>query len=343
MIDKLTIMWGLPGSGKTHFVRENYLNSVFRKIYTAETPYNSNVILALDYKVEFKDSRYNMIPVENATFGRDMTFQGRHRYFDTVVRSQEMMIINPGRVFDVVVDTPCCSYKYFKSLAEMLALLMLHTDSVVIEAFREDRKTCKDNDIGRRSVDSKFSIENMDFDFPEADKLREILVSKLGDKVPSIKVHEHTTKSKDIWKSVMGNYIMGSQSQDEFFNSSILKSASYSMGGTLYGIGGEQLHSIEAEPMDEFTELDDLLEKLCPTLSFILYRQIKSELVKVVEQDESDYYSRCTSAHYEIDLSELYNFLKDNGVFMQSSEYKTNSSDSDEFDWEIIERQSSRL
>lgn len=87
MIDKLTIMWGLPGSGKTHFVRENYLNNVFRKIYTAETPYNKNVILALDYKVECRDSRYNMVPVENATFGRDMTFQGRHRYFDTVVRS----------------------------------------------------------------------------------------------------------------------------------------------------------------------------------------------------------------------------------------------------------------
>lgn len=62
----------------------------------------------------------------------------------------------------------------------------------------------------------------------------------------------------------------------------------------------------------------------------------------MVEQDESDYYSRCTSAHYEIDLSELYSFLKSNGVIMQSSEYQTNSSDSDEFGWEIIERQSNR-
>lgn len=314
MSRSIVLMWGLPGSGKTHFVRETYLKNNGRKVYTSVNPYGSTVILALDYKVRAVNGKVNLVPVEDTVYSMTMTPERRLREFESSLNSVEKLFTS-GKVSTVVVDTPCCSYEYFRTIVGKISEMLLYADVIDVEAFEENREICKVNDYGRRNIDSRFSIDSMPFDFPTADSLSEIVRSAIGDRNVRVVVNKHSVFQKDTWKNIMQKYLR--DAGEEFIPDSILKSESYSLGGTIYGIGGEVTHQVEGEPMGEFTELDDLLVDLCPELTFVLYRQIKSGLVKIVEQDDSDYYSRCSSVHYEIDLAQLYEFLERNNVKMR--------------------------
>lgn len=333
MNHSVVLMWGLPGSGKTHFVRETYLKNSGRSIYTSMNPGGHTAVVALDYKVRATNGKIDLIPVEDTIYGMKLTPERRLREFESSLNSVEKLFIS-DKVNTLVVDTPCCSYDYFKTLVNKLSLILAHTDLLEVEAFRENREVCKINDYGRRNVDSQFSIDNMPLDFPDASSLIDIISSEIGNRNIKVMINEHTVFKKDSWKGAMQKYLRGAG--EEYDNNSILKSTSYSLGGTLYGIGGESMHQIEAEPMGEFTELDNLLIELCPELPFIFYKQIKDTLVEVVEQDDSDYYSKCSSAHYEIDLKKLYDFL-----IMRDIKLNYTDDDTDgraEYDWEILER-----
>jgi hypothetical protein len=64
-------------------------------------------------------------------------------------------------------------------------------------------------------------------------------------------------------------------------------------GGNCWG--GEANQSVSAEPEPEFEEFDKILEKVCPSISFIQYKRLVQECVVVGEgSGYGEYYGNYT-------------------------------------------------
>ena len=89
----------------------------------------------------------------------------------------------------------------------------------------------------------------------------------------------------------------------------ILRSESWSNGGTWCDCWGNTSH-IHAESPQEFSTLDDLLYRICPNLTFLQYKHIKKNCVKLINYTDRDYYGGSEAKSYwECDLHKLYEEL----------------------------------
>ena len=93
-----------------------------------------------------------------------------------------------------------------------------------------------------------------------------------------------------------------------------MTSDSWRTGGTLCSYDG---WTSEVEPEKQpqtFTEFDDLLEKLCPNISFLTYKKLYSACVTIEDDYENDYYGgRQYHSRYCCKLNLLYEMLKERG------------------------------
>lgn len=77
----------------------------------------------------------------------------------------------------------------------------------------------------------------------------------------------------------------------------------------------------EAEPEPEFEELDAILEKSCPGITFLQYKRLCSVLIEKDSSHDNDYYGNCADyAIKKFDLRRLYEHLRDNGLLQQGEE-----------------------
>lgn len=71
--------------------------------------------------------------------------------------------------------------------------------------------------------------------------------------------------------------------------------------------------SSETEP--DFESFDQLLEKVCPNISFLQYKNICSQVGRKYDSSLGEYYGNCTNyAHKYIDMKELYDCLVDKEI-----------------------------
>jgi len=134
-------------------------------------------------------------------------------------------------------------------------------------------------------------------------------IMKLEEKFPKmkdkIKMNQHTTIQKPDWKAFGEKYELYMDENGK------VKGESWCLGGSwadCWGGGGSV--SGEAQP-DGFRELDELLEKVCPNITFLQYKGIYNEIVLTDEYGDSDYYGGSTSYAYKYFMVEnLYNALK---------------------------------
>lgn len=85
-------------------------------------------------------------------------------------------------------------------------------------------------------------------------------------------------------------------------------------GGSCWDTGDEpdRHHAYHTEP-EEFYELDSLLEKFAPAISFLQYKKLK-ELVESSEESQGEYYGNSTDYRTEyVYLDKLYTFLSERG------------------------------
>ena len=96
-----------------------------------------------------------------------------------------------------------------------------------------------------------------------------------------------------------------------------IASSSWTTGGLSGGDcwGGSACNPVGSEPEPEFNELDKVLGLFEPTISFLTYKDIIKQLVKVEESTSSDYYANYTNESRKIvDLKALFNYLCDKNV-----------------------------
>jgi len=175
---------------------------------------------------------------------------------------------------------------------------------VVIHYWNENREYCNWNDKGRREADSNITIDNA-----KMDSLKEIMT--LREDFPKIKffkkVYDVEKKPRwKVWADINELYI-----NDE----GILKGSSWSLGGSWNDCWGNTGSISPETPPEGMSELDDLLEKVSPSITFLQYKKIMNECVSVHEYSDHDYYGGCTYHNqYQLNVSCLYNYLVDKGL-----------------------------
>lgn len=170
---------------------------------------------------------------------------------------------------------------------------------IVIHHWRENRDNCLYNDKYRRDKSCKASIMNLPLDDPNGyDFESEIEVS----------IEYHDVMKKTIYE---GEFEPISREDNT------IRSNTWCSGGDWADCWGNH-GSCETEDPVEFTELDNLLERICPNLTFLQYKKIERECVEVDTDFNSDYYGGCQQdSYYKCDLKKLYETLMEMGLISE--------------------------
>lgn len=168
-----------------------------------------------------------------------------------------------------------------------------------VEYWPADRETCLKNDNGRRPVDSRQTIKKGVLD----EMTEEILLKATGLKIP---VNIHKTVLKAEYKTMIDDMKEFSRSiEDEryLYSSEWYVSAEYP---------DKVFISKDDKAISDFEELDEILEKYFPNITYLQYKRLKRECVDVYDFDTNDYYTGTIYwAKYRCDLEKLYKFIKE--------------------------------
>ena len=159
--------------------------------------------------------------------------------------------------------------------------------------WQPDIEACIHNDIGRRTKDSRLDIETTQFEEPAVELIK---IWNLAGRVTQMQVMR-----KPIWKTLV---------PENKNHPNELRSERWRTGGEWGDCWGDRgTHSAD-KPPDTFKEFDELLTKICPTISFLQYKKIYGECVTTKDEHESGYYGSYSDyLYYSCDLIKLNNML----------------------------------
>lgn len=166
---------------------------------------------------------------------------------------------------------------------------------IEIYEWRENREACLANDEGRRDTSSWITIKNAVWEPVDLDEIGNGLNHPYGKlTVDYFDVKVWSTKEK----------VLSEGDED-----GKLYSDSWCGGGTWGNCWGGS-GTVSAEPPVDFTQLDDLLSKYKPDITFLQYKRLMAECVETEESYEHDYYGGTTTSYrYVCDLKKLAEFL----------------------------------
>lgn len=210
--------------------------------------------------------------------------------------------MNSFNIDTIVVDglnlTNDSIIKRIKDVKKNITLPKYWTFTII--RWKEDRDTCLKNDKNRRKESSVKTITNAIFEDLDLEKIKE------KTHLNEIKVVYKTVKLKqDYYKDVKdpkkynikGNYLISNE---------------WMLGGTMrsYDNDWNNVYSpLSADDTPDFTELDEYLEEIYPTISFLTYKKIKKECVDVVQYEDRDYYSVTENAYYRCNLEKMFEII----------------------------------
>jgi hypothetical protein len=78
-------------------------------------------------------------------------------------------------------------------------------------------------------------------------------------------------------------------------------------GGSCWGT---RHSAINVEPEPELIQLDQILERVCPNISFLQYKRLCQELIKIEKYTDNGYYGNYTDyCRKYVNLPELWRYL----------------------------------
>lgn len=288
---KVIITYGLPGSGKTHFCNE------VRKKWLK--PQN-NRYLSLD-QVAMMNGDGPKIPKRRKILDA-IKHDTNYCFGDTLIIDG---LITTIEALKDVIESCCYSSKTSR------------TYEFNIHVWNEDRESCEMNDFGRvkmkegRYVLANETLKNIPYEEVTTEALTKIF-NEMPDNA-TYKIVRHSVVVKDDYVRYFQErrlYLEEPETptikEDE---SKYLMSKSWCLGGSSGNYLGQTSY-VSAEDTPQFEELYELLEHICPELTFVNGIKIMKELVKVHQYGESDFYGGTVSyARYKISYKELYEML----------------------------------
>ena len=280
-IKKIILTVGLPGSGKTTFC-EKYVEAN-------------------------KDKEVNHIEFDKyrkTSYGKNIGFESvllkrMKEYEDEVLLLDTLLLDNNGVIKSI---------EYLKDNLEVI-----NDIDIEIHYWNLDRESCLYNDKGRRNENSEITIKNA--------KLEEMDIESIKKATSLEKIylitHDVVRKSELQFAldMILDKSIEEIYDEDEDKNKKYLYSKEWLVSGTrryytnnYADIAYRDLDGEEA--IFEFEQLDEMLEQLCPSLTFIDYKELKKTAVDIEEFDKSDYYIDATYERWRCDLDKLEEYLK---------------------------------
>ncbi|MNJ90289.1 hypothetical protein D3C87_78840 [compost metagenome] len=180
-----------------------------------------------------------------------------------------------------------CDYYFHKNL------------SFEFHYFIPNREACLNNDEGRRSKNSKITIMNAEIEEPNVK-----ILSSYKDKKINVKVMNHETYIKDGFDKF----------KEQQSISDYLDSDTWSRGGNHCNCWGDDYEIRPDVPPDEnidnFPELNEFIEKICPGLSYELKQEFFEKTVFIEDDSESDYYGgREYKSFFRCNIRRLYELM----------------------------------
>ena len=185
-----------------------------------------------------------------------------------------------------------------KDVIHVINSLPYQRNNIEIHYWIPDKEKCLYNDTGRRRLSSKNTILNVMLEYPDIDLIKE------KTKVKNLSIITHEVEKKPLWMvktDELGLYVM----DDKY-----LCSDSWNLGGTCCDCWGGA-YSVTPEPQPaSFSEFDNLLESLCPDLSFLKYKKLYHQCVDIEQGIENDYYGGSIHhAFYRCDIQKMFEML----------------------------------
>lgn len=276
-IKELHILVGLPGAGKTSFAWSQNKNMFNETVLDFD---------AIKQRLDAKENKFKS-PEDRIKFLRG-----------------EIACCNPRNI-TFVDGLFYCQGDYKLIVSLFLECKDFDIKTVVFDYWEPDREACLWNDRGRRSTASTYTINHIDLDKPD--------LKFFVDAYPGYKfqTHYHTTVRKPIWQVFFNE--MGISVN---YRCKEMNSYHWTTGGFNRDWNGNQYPIDPDEPL-EFNEFDNLLEQICPQITFLQYKHIRKECVTIKEGHESDYYSCYNTNYWSCDLEKLYNCLLEKNLITE--------------------------
>lgn len=260
---KVTILWGLPGSGK----------STWADMVCDRRASNDAVRLDLDMINRYCTKESWDDPMRHV--GQDTCGKLNYHYWV---------------VIDGLITTHDLALKIMEAVTQHTKNKF--TISWEIVYWNEDRDACLHNDQGRRGENCTESIKHLPLEAPSEQKLKKFK--------PHIHRLDVVRKAEHLRWAVKSGLA----------NSDTFESESWCLGGTTGSYMGT-IHTVSpSAPPASFERFDDLMEEICPQMTFLQYKKIYNQCVTVKESSSHDYYGGTTNyACYVCDVKKLHELL----------------------------------
>ena len=281
MIFFIEILIGLPGSGKTHYAKENGA--------CVDDYWSGSIISTKVSYVNFDHRHYagkNVNYVLNDKFAREIIEKPRlyknynvnHWIFDGLFLTNAAQ-----RALILAIQQANKTNRHIK---------------IQFVYFNEDRETCLFNDKQRNREElADITIKSATYEKPNINELKRDF--------PDM---EFSIIEKEVHK--MNVYECVFKPHESFSNKDKMQSDYWSRGGSWGDCWGNS-GSISPDPQpSSFTEFDELLEEICPNITFLQYKKLYNECVTVEEDGHGDYYGGYEyTSYFQCDLKKLYEMM----------------------------------
>lgn len=294
------ILVGLPGSGKTYYADNKSSEYAMYHMdkYLGEKPKNKRQVysLKLDYD-EYKDKYPNLSKI--------LGYYGYHEVFmfhpESIVICDGLFLTNDSQEKIVSEWVELFNEEGGNDQSNKLNIKFVY--------FNENREGCLNNDSYRdKKRSANVTIKHSPFEKPNIEALKD----KFNQENINFEIEEKEvyvmSKYEGTFKPLRNEYWSKKLGKD------ILASESWSTGGNVCDCWGGDYSVRSDKTPESFEKFDKLLEKYCPNVTFLKYKNIYSSCVTIEEDHEDDYYGgREYYNTYCCDLKKLYEMLTELG------------------------------
>lgn len=296
---KVIIARGLPGSGKSTLMKREVAKLLANNMHASYV--DIDIFHKQGYASALRDALYLTAHEE------------RDEHYDWNCFSEDTVLY---------VDALCISQADISHLITEIVARLCNVQRTTnfeftILDFEENREACKKNDAIRARANSSRSasttIESARYEPIDLECLNEDVADIIANREDirincSVKLYIKPTNVWNIDKASkferIKSLVYGVADAICHSNSNILYGESWITGGREWSYTGEEW-SVGSEEPNDFDEFDNLLEAICPGISFLNYKKLRKECCSIYEYHVSDYYKSYDKSRWQCDLDKL--------------------------------------
>jgi hypothetical protein len=291
IIKELHVLVGLPGSGKTTFTKQ--YEPTYLDAYSGVRRPNIKAkkhALIVDYDEIFRKVGFT-----------DKLNINREKIANMPLPNIQYQYLILDGLFITQADVEWVIGLY---LNDFQFKTQYTVEKIIVDVWKPDKEKCLWNDRARQDVrncSSALSIRVME---PERIDIKAI-EDRFGVKT---KLELHDVVRAPAYK------IMIAENDLYKVNGKYLESANWCLGGKSYHWSGSESYLPAEDPLN-FDAFDELLEKICPQITYLQYKKIYAKCVTKEERSNCDYYTQAREGYWRCDLEKLYKMLEEMGLY----------------------------